>query len=781
MPVPSWYRDLPRDKELPHKGIVNVNRNSCWMNSAIQIMIRTESARRLPSVAGKYDSVSEENVDLEKLQYELAGVISKPSVFFDDTIDTFRSTCKLPSRREPFVTSKQHDACEFIGEVLKMEPFYTDAKFYEIDTLHRADTSPLESSIQKQGKAFFWDNVETQDKNRNKFDRSSNIKHVTTITHVNLPLPTMVCGQTLPVSLEKCFDEYTKPEKLDSTNPDDVYFKQISLHRWPQLLVICLKRFGGTKTKNPNYDPKNPDPKIPEFNFTARKIKTPIDVPLYFIQEDQCYRLHGIVRHHGEKISFGHYTSYVYSKIQRKWYHYDDTTVTEYNDYIDFKDTINREQYVIVYEKTAQEECGLVVGTPRPTDPIFSTPKPPSSTKPLPLPSTKPPPLPSTNPPPLPSTIPPPLPSTIPPPLPSTIPPPQGPPITKRAWFCRDSVDPVPCTDLPLQKIPWDRNLPNPRIGDVGLANDCWFNSVFQIMVRTPIAQQIVQSPVVYSDLVLQSIKEEWVKLFTVPNYFEQRGERGCSIFRTRFQDSEKGIRQNKIGVPESDKYFLRYILQIEPFKSDTKYEETVIYIQDSKFLPFYMLKGSGETAYCAFDVKTYIESDSFDVDQAMYVLKIDDPSTFFENVPLTFKNKDKDTYELFGFTIDLNGHFGAVVKNLEDKRWYYFDDRLEKLPTDCVNWTSSDDDTTNTKVMSFASLTDLFACKDIGVNSRKLSKNTDLLDARKTLVYIKTAKQHPHIYEEEFKESELEDVNEDDSTEDDSTEDEENLEEVDG
>ena len=125
----------------------------------------------------------------------------------------------------------------------------------------------------------------------------------------------------------------------------------------------------------------------------------------------------------------------------------------------------------------------------------------------------------------------------------------------------------MPSTALVLQQIPWDRNLPNPRIGDRGLANDCWFNSVFQIMVRTPIAKEIFQSHEVYPKPVLQSIKEELVKVFTVPNYFVERGQGGCSIFRTTFQDSEK-LPQNRIGLPQSDDYFLKYLLEIEPFKS---------------------------------------------------------------------------------------------------------------------------------------------------------------------------------------------------------------------
>ena len=667
-------------------------------------MIRTQSALRLPSEALKKGGISEEsnselNDQLKLLQIELSKVITKPSNFFDDSIVAFRNTCTLTTRVSPFILTIQQDACEFMVELLKIEPFYQDANFIQVDKHYKEGTSVIEKSIQEQADVFTRGSREFPDEEGNKLNHSNNAFLLTRVTNFSLPIPRKfnISEKQVTGSLNECFDSYFTPElmELASDNPKHGYLKQLSVYKWPKLLVICLSRFGGTTTENPSYNPDNPK-KFPRYLFKPSKNGTPIDVPLHFIRDDQCYRLHGIVTHHGESIEKGHYTAYVYSKVEDRWYHYNDNNVSVHNNYNDFKDQINNDQYILVYEKIAQEECGLVVGTPRPTDPISGKPSFPPK------------------------------------------PPPQVPSTTAEVEFCRDPIvsDPVPSTALALPEIPWDRNLPNPNIGDSGLANDCWFNSVFQIMVRTPIAHQIVTSPEVYSsNPVLQSIKDELVKLFTKSNYFVVRGKLGCSIFRSEFEKHDnKPI--NKIGSPQSDEYFLTQLIQVEPFRSQTKYELALGFVIPDHFSPYY--DNNEEGVITLLNTADYLNNNFFDSFPNIYILKLDADETYFTNVPSTFVMNKTQKYVLFGFTIQIGGHFRSAVHNRVNGRWYLYDDRTNSTPQNCSNWESYDDDLTDTKIISFRSLEDLTHCTESSIFTQASSISEDMVDGRKTLVYLK-------------------------------------------
>ncbi len=691
-------------------------------------MIRTQSARRLPSEALKTGGISEEsnselNDQLKVLQIELAKVITKPSNFFDDSIIVdFRNTCTLTTRVNPFILIRQQDACEFMVEFLKIEPFYQDANFIQVDKHYKEGTSVIEKSIQEQADVFERGSREFPDEKGNKLNHSNNAFVLTRVTNFSLPIPIKfnISEKQVTGSLNECFDSYFTPElmELASDNPKHGYLKQLSVYKWPKLLVICLSRFGGTKTENPSYNPANPK-QFPRYRFNPSKNATPIDVPLHFIRDDQCYRLHGIVTHHGESIEQGHYTAYVYSKVEGRWYHYNDRIVSVHNNYNDFKDLINKDQYILVYEKNAQEECGLVVKTPRPTGPISGK----SSFPPTPSPQ-----------------------------VPST---------TAEVEFCRDPIvsDPVPSTALALPEIPWDRNLPNPG------TNDCWFNSPFQILARTPIAHEIVRNKDAhYSTAVLNSLHTQMVSLFTKPDYFLQRGQQGCSIIREEYAKNTLDP-ENKIGAAYEDKAFIADIVQIEPFKGQTIFDDiwdlsddnNTKYIQTSPDNTFVM--------EAEFNLPQWIEDKKFEYFPNLYIVYAKMLGTY-SSVPQFFM-KGKYRYSLFGFTILFGGggHYASMVKNLKDDRWYYYDDVKPNNATcgSCVNCKHYKHEN-EAPVFSFTTLDDALKCDEcniFGINMYSDGK----LDQRSVIVYMKDALPNPLIKtlgaSEESKAGELEDVRE--------------------
>lgn len=125
------------------------------------------------------------------------------------------------------------------------------------------------------------------------------------------------------ISIIDCFDEYTKIEHLEEDNQyvnedgDKVVAKQIQFWSFPDVLVVTLKRFGGSTG--------------------MRKNQVPVDFPLedldlskYVIGYDADtykYDLFGICNHTGGVMG-GHYFAYV-KNANGNWYEFNDTNVNE--------------------------------------------------------------------------------------------------------------------------------------------------------------------------------------------------------------------------------------------------------------------------------------------------------------------------------------------------------------------------------------------------------------------------------------------------------------------
>ena len=136
---------------------------------------------------------------------------------------------------------------------------------------------------------------------------------------INLPIPL----DNNKCSIYDCFDLYTSYEFLEGsnawlnekTNTKQDVVKTIKFWSLPNILVVDFKRFTNANRKITNI------------------IHTPLlglDLSKYVIgynREKYIYELFGICNHNGESQG-GHYTAYIKNSNQ-KWYHFDDTDVTE--------------------------------------------------------------------------------------------------------------------------------------------------------------------------------------------------------------------------------------------------------------------------------------------------------------------------------------------------------------------------------------------------------------------------------------------------------------------
>jgi len=163
------------------------------------------------------------------------------------------------------------------------------------------------------------------------------------------------------LSIHECLKKFCETEILDDMNM--VYCRKCKAHQnssktttiWklPDQLIIHFKRFsyGG--------------------DF-ADKVKTPVSFPLagldlseYVMNEDDkdncIYDLYGVSNHSGF-LAGGHYTAYVKSLMNGKWYEMDDTIVTELRDHSRIS---SKRAYLVFYRRRKKGESAPV-DTPLP-------------------------------------------------------------------------------------------------------------------------------------------------------------------------------------------------------------------------------------------------------------------------------------------------------------------------------------------------------------------------------------------------------------------------------
>eukprot|EP00112_Aurelia_sp_Birch-Aquarium-sp1_P010751 Seg2289.2 transcript_id=Seg2289.2/GoldUCD/mRNA.D3Y31 product="Ubiquitin carboxyl-terminal hydrolase 15" protein_id=Seg2289.2/GoldUCD/D3Y31 len=151
------------------------------------------------------------------------------------------------------------------------------------------------------------------------------------------------------IELKECFQYFSECEVLSEDNPwfcpkcrrNQVATKAISVSRWPDVLIVHLKRF--------HFE-----------GLQSVKVTSPVDFPLSnfcldFVcsaetsaKENCVYDLTGCVCHTGSLTS-GHYTSYSKNFVDSKWYHFNDDVTCE----VDPREIDFEKVYMLFYQKIA--------------------------------------------------------------------------------------------------------------------------------------------------------------------------------------------------------------------------------------------------------------------------------------------------------------------------------------------------------------------------------------------------------------------------------------------
>jgi ubiquitin carboxyl-terminal hydrolase 2/21 len=337
-------------------GLANLG-NTCFMNSALQVLSHTyelnhfldkETYKKRLNLKNKYDAVL--LVGWDKLRQNLWNTnnIIVPAEF----LNIFHQVAKYKNI-DNFTGFNQNDLPEFL--------------IFLIDSFHSAISRQVSMSIEGQiinekdkiAVKCFERIKEMFEKDYSEIwslfygiqvsqliEKDSNTMLSMTpepFFIINLPIPNIIQNP----SLTDCFDLYFEEEILDKDNMvlnektqlKVEAVKKLMVWSFPDILVIDIKRFN-----HYNYTRKNQV----LVNFPLENL----DLSEYVIgynKHSYKYDLYGVCNHSGSTLG-GHYTSFV-KNANGKWYHFNDTRVTEVSD---LNHIVSPKAYCFFYRKKQQ-------------------------------------------------------------------------------------------------------------------------------------------------------------------------------------------------------------------------------------------------------------------------------------------------------------------------------------------------------------------------------------------------------------------------------------------
>jgi ubiquitin carboxyl-terminal hydrolase 8 len=158
---------------------------------------------------------------------------------------------------------------------------------------------------------------------------------------LNLPIPQ---NTKIPTLLD-CFDLYVEGEILDgdncvlneNTGIKEAAVKNLIFWSLPTILVIDIKRFNSANRKNQI---------LVDFPLTNLNLSKYV---IGYNKESYIYDLYGVCNHGGSVLG-GHYTSFV-KNANGKWYHYNDTSVSEISEQVQTQQIVSSKAYCFFYRK----------------------------------------------------------------------------------------------------------------------------------------------------------------------------------------------------------------------------------------------------------------------------------------------------------------------------------------------------------------------------------------------------------------------------------------------
>ena len=194
----------------------------------------------------------------------------------------------------------------------------------------------------------FTEKVENIDKILIMWNRNY-IRNINKFKEINL---TDICDEIYQksknekISIEKCFEEFSKEEKLDrdnlwkcpNCNQSLQANKKIELYNTPKILIIHLKRFDNNKKINTLID-------FPLTNLDLKKYLSNKN-----IVNHSKYNLFGVINHFGS-LEYGHYTAFCKNYHDNNWYEYNDKFANKIPKENEKEIIVNENAYILFYRE----------------------------------------------------------------------------------------------------------------------------------------------------------------------------------------------------------------------------------------------------------------------------------------------------------------------------------------------------------------------------------------------------------------------------------------------
>ena len=333
-------------------GLVNLG-NTCYMNSAIQCLSHTEELTEyFLTKQFVNDFNKEKNTSrLAKEWYKLLNglheencVVSPKS--FHRAIVEVSNDCGIH-----FGFTNQNDVQEFL--VFFVDGLHEALSKEVVITISGKVINPIDKmalEAMTQWKKFFKNSYSKvvqlfygQMVSRIFVDNIVKSSNYSPICFFTLPIPTRMSrkvNRENPINILDCFDEFTKPENLNGDNKwkDDngvAYdaVKKLDIWEFPNILIICLKRFDNFGRKRNDF-----------INFPTDNL----DLTNYCVGYNKFkshFELTGICNHDGGA-GFGHYYSYCKYK-NGNWYEFNDRNIRQISE----QNLISNSAYCLFYRK----------------------------------------------------------------------------------------------------------------------------------------------------------------------------------------------------------------------------------------------------------------------------------------------------------------------------------------------------------------------------------------------------------------------------------------------
>ena len=317
--------EIYKDKGL--SGLTNLG-NTCFLNSTMQVLSHTYELNNFLNMKTynkllnkKYDSILLLEWDsLRELLWKENCIVS-PIKF----VSVVQKLAKIKGQ-ELFTGFNQNDLPEFL--------------IFVIDCFHNALSREVNMTIQGEAKDNK-DNIAVKcfERIKQMYEKDyseiwnmfygihvSQLENAVTNEVVSItPEPYFIINLPIPEnnkepSLIDCFDLYVEGELLDGVKSEktgEIYEARKKLMFWsfPNILVIDIKRFNSDNRKKQVF-----------VDFPLENL----DLSKYVIGYNNVtyvYDLYAVCNHSGSSLG-GHYTSFV-KNANGKWYHYNDTSVSE--------------------------------------------------------------------------------------------------------------------------------------------------------------------------------------------------------------------------------------------------------------------------------------------------------------------------------------------------------------------------------------------------------------------------------------------------------------------